>query len=305
MATPKGRQPRWSAGSGRALVIASAAVLAGCATSDNEFNDPYESVNREIFAFNQTIDDNVLEPVAETYRDVVPDPLRANVRNLLRHFNTPWIFVNEVLQGDWEGAEVAASRFFINTIAGLGGLNDVAGGDPELAYRSEDFGQTLAVWGVESGPYLVLPLLGPSTPRDVGGLVVDTVADPVGLAFGVGADIAAFGYARGGASAIDQREAVLDTLDEVERSALDYYAALRSLYQQNRAAEIVDGGEDEGIDIPDYDLEGDTLEDDAVPEPATDVPVSAVDGEPQQVSELSTRPLPALPVLDSATSITP
>ena len=279
-------------------MIAATAVLAGCATSDNEFNDPYESVNRDIFAFNQTVDDNVLEPVAEAYRDVVPDPLRANVRNLLRHFNTPWIFINEVLQGDWEGAEVAASRFFINTIAGLGGLNDVAGGDPELAYRSEDFGQTLAVWGVDSGPYLVLPLLGPSSPRDVGGLVVDSVADPVGLAFGVGADISAFGYSRAGATLLDQRSAVLDTLNEVERSALDYYAAIRSLYQQNRAAEINDGGEAEEFDIPDYDLEEDVL-----PEPATDVPVSAIDGGPQQVSELWTPPLPALTVLDDATPI--
>ena len=239
----------------RALTACSLFVIAGCATGEDPFNDPYESINREIFAFNDVVDRNVLVPVARAYRDTVPDPLRQAVTNGLRNLNTPVVFLNEVMQGDFRGAEVAFTRLWINSGLGLGGLIDIAGMDPRLAYRSEDFGQTLAVWGVESGPYLVLPLLGPSNPRDLGGIVVDQLIDPVGWVVRIETDWAAFGPARFGATLVDRRAAVLDVLDEVRATSLDYYATIRSLSRQSREAEIRDNAEIAPVDIPNYDLE--------------------------------------------------
>ena len=142
--------------------------------------DPIEGFNRTIFQINQGIDFILIRPVSATYRQVVPDPLQEIVTNVLRHLRTPVILINELLQGDWEGAEVAATRFFLNTIVGVAGIADVAAYvDPDLAFQAEDFGQTLAVWGVGDGPYLVLPILGPSNLRDTGGLVVDIATEYV------------------------------------------------------------------------------------------------------------------------------
>ena len=244
----------------RALAACSLCVVAGCATGEDPFNDPYESINREIFAFNDVVDRNVLVPVARAYRDTVPDPLRQAVTNGLRNLNTPVVFINEVLQGDIRGAEVAFNRLWINSGLGFGGLIDIAGMDPRLAYRSEDFGQTLAVWGVDSGPYLVLPLLGPSNPRDLTGIVVDQLIDPVAWVVRIETDWTAFGPSRFGATLVDRRAAVLDVLDEVRATSLDYYATIRSLSRQSREAEIRDNAEIEPVDIPNYDLEETGLE---------------------------------------------
>ncbi|MCA8907714.1 MAG: VacJ family lipoprotein [Rhodospirillaceae bacterium] len=237
------------------LALCVLGLLSACATDPNDpFNDPYEDINREIFALNDSMDRNVLVPVAEAYRDTVPEPVRQSVTNGLRNLNTPLIFINEVLQGDMRGAEVAFNRFWINSFLGIGGLFDIAGMDPRLEYRSEDFGQTLAVWGVEPGPYLVLPLLGPSNPRDLAGLVGDQLMDPVRWVIQVETNWDAFGPSRFAATLVDRREAALDALEEVRASSLDYYAAIRSLYRQNREAEINDSDEVEPVDIPNYDV---------------------------------------------------
>ncbi len=220
-----------------------AALTSACASNQSadgydEVWDPLEPLNRSIFQVNQAVDFVIIRPIAATYRQVVPDPLQEMVTNFLRNLATPLTLLNELLQGDWEGAEVAATRFFLNSTMGLAGLIDIAGyNNPELAHRSEDFGQTLAVWGVGDGPYLVLPLIGPSNARDTTGLVVDVVTDPVNYAI----DDETFAWTRLGLTVVDGRARSMDALDEIERSSLDFYAAIRSLYWQNRRSEIYDG----------------------------------------------------------------
>ncbi|MEM7442944.1 MAG: VacJ family lipoprotein [Pseudomonadota bacterium] len=232
-------------------------LLAACAAPDADLSatggvyDPLEPVNRAVFDFNTAVDDVILEPVARGYAEVVPPPLQGGVTNFLRHLRTPVIFANEVLQGDWEGAENAAARFFINTIAGVGGLVDVAAYNG-YTFQDEDFGQTLALWGVGEGPYLVLPLLGPSNARDAVGTAVDSAADPFGIIANQAEDGIYFIAGRGVLSAIDARARNLDTIADIRDNSLDYYASVRSIYQQFRTAQIresqdeADGGSGTG-----------------------------------------------------------
>lgn len=224
--------------------------------------DPLEPLNRSIFKVNEAVDFIVLQPVAATYRQVVPDPLQEMVTNFLRNLATPVTLLNELLQGDWEGAEVAVTRFFLNSTVGLAGVIDIAGyNTPELAHRSEDFGQTLGVWGVGDGPYLVLPLLGPSNLRDGFGRIVDTASDPLTYY-----DDETFAWTRRGLSAVDARARTLDALDEIKRSSIDFYAAVRSLYWQNRRSEIFDGTPPVDDTFPDFDdFEDEDFEDSGLP----------------------------------------
>lgn len=217
--------------------------------------DPIEPVNRAIFRFNNVADDYVIRPIANTYETVVPEPIQMNVRNVLRNLRQPVIFANEVLQGDWEGAEVAISRFFLNSTVGLLGLVDIASFDKRLAYRTEDFGQTLGHWGVPEGPYLVLPILGPSTARDTAGIIVDTLADPFRILTGAADVDPAVNYGRAAVTYIDARAETFDGLDELERSSVDFYAAVRSAYRQTRIAAINDADQSAAplVDIPVYD----------------------------------------------------
>lgn len=234
-----------SAGMARAAVLSLAVVLAGCASSetarDPAVNDPYESFNRGVFAFNEAVDTAVLRPVAQGYRAAVPDPVRERVRNGLRNLNSPVIFANLLLQGEWKGATDTFIRFVFNSTFGLAGLHDIAA-LAGLPYRQEDFGQTMAVYGTPEGPYLMLPLLGPSNPRDAFGRIVDWAADPVRIYATQQDDGDIFNMSRGVIGVIDTREALLDPLDEVKKSSLDYYAALRSLYRQRRDAQISNTG---------------------------------------------------------------
>lgn len=219
-------------------------TLAACATAPpteggavDEANDPLEPVNRGIFAFNRTIDGLLLKPAAQIYRGVVPEEGRKGVHNLLVNWTSPVTFLNDILQGDMDRATVTLGRFFINTGFGFGGLLDVAtawGAEPA---RDEDFGQTLAVWGVGEGPYLMLPILGPSNPRDAVGRAVDALSDPLSYVL-LGTDGR---LARAAATAVDTRSRYLDRIDELERTSIDFYAALRSLYRQSRDAEIRNG----------------------------------------------------------------
>jgi len=160
-----------------AILFSGAVVLlASCATQDvSGANDPYEATNRKIFNFNQQLDKAVMKPVAQAYVDVVPEPARDGVHNFLVNLNLPVTFANDILQGEIERTGETVARFTVNTTIGIGGLLDVATriGVP---FHTEDFGQTLAVWGVGEGPYLVLPLLGPKPPRDAVGYAVDSIA---------------------------------------------------------------------------------------------------------------------------------
>jgi phospholipid-binding lipoprotein MlaA len=225
-------------------IIVLAAGLAACAgtrsttQAADEYapNDPLEDINRPIFAFNKALDDYALKPVAKGYRTVLPEFARDGVRNFLRNLRTPIILANEALQGDGEQAGKTFARFWMNTVLGLGGLIDV-GVQHGFPFHDEDFGQTLAVWGVPDGPYLMLPVLGPSNVRDTVGIGVDAFADPVNRYFrGEGYDWAP--YARSFVAAVDARSRNIETFDKIESTSLDYYATIRSLYRQRRAADI-------------------------------------------------------------------
>jgi phospholipid-binding lipoprotein MlaA len=231
------------------LVLLSALVLSGCATSPNnaqpevaeaeDFNDPFEDANRAIFDFNQVVDRNVLVPVAKAYRTVLPDPVRDSLRDFLRNLRAPLIFVNNALQGDFEIAGQTFARFTLNSTLGVGGLIDVAGRWGQLPYHEQDLGVTFGVWGIPEGPYLVVPVLGPSDPRDLVGQVGEGFGDPWNiLVTGNPWTLYWIPYVRGGVSGIDQRSRYIETLADIERTSLDYYATIRSLYRQRRAALI-------------------------------------------------------------------
>jgi phospholipid-binding lipoprotein MlaA len=230
------------------LLLVLAVILPGCATQANapqsaaaeeEFNDPFEDTNRAIFDFNQVVDRNVLVPVAKAYRDALPDAVRDAIHDFLYNLRDPLIFANDTLQGDFKRAGETFARFVLNSTLGVGGLIDVAGRWGQLPYHEQDLGVTLGVWGIPPGPYLVVPILGPSDPRDLGGQVAEGFGDPFNrLVTGNPYTLYWIPFVRGGVSGIDQRSRYIDTLADIERTSLDYYATIRSLYSQRRAALI-------------------------------------------------------------------
>jgi phospholipid-binding lipoprotein MlaA len=237
------------------LVFFTGLMLSACASSTNSNDtmyDPLESSNRTVFAFNKAVDKAVINPVIKGYRIAVPKPARTGVRNVLRNLKSPVTLANEVLQGDIDGAGKVVLRAVVNTLVGAGGLFDVAGAEG-YEYEQEDFGQTLAVWGVGHGPYLVVPIIGPSSARDYAGYFVDSFADPLRwYLFGHG-DAEGWYYAKVGVEYLDLRESLMDVLNELERSSIDYYAAVRSTYYQRRDALVRDDAataSGEGADHP-------------------------------------------------------
>src|SRR5215831_15130572 len=240
------------------LFVFAALILCGCAShqdtgqqaavSEEDFNDPFEDANRKIFEFNQFVDRNAIVPAAKAYRAALPDPVRDSLRDFLNNLRAPLIFANDALQGQFESAAKTAGRFVINSTIGMGGVVDVAGrwGIP---FHEEDLGLTLGTWGVPEGPYLVVPVLGPSTPRDLGGQVAEGFGDPWNLLVtGNPWTLYWIPFVRGGVSGIDQRSRYIETLADIERTSLDYYATIRSLYRQRRAALI--RGERENLPPP-------------------------------------------------------
>ncbi|MDE2183216.1 MAG: VacJ family lipoprotein [Alphaproteobacteria bacterium] len=230
------------------LVLAFAVIglsAAGCTTShDPEAvaqNDPYEPTNRAIFDFNMKIDNAVAKPVAKFYNHAVPQPARTGIHNFLTNLDKPVTLGNDVLQGSPDRAAETIGRFTVNSTVGLAGFVDVATmvGIPD---HSEDFGQTLGVWGAGEGPYLVVPLLGPDPPRDLAGDVVDIFMDPLTYIRFHGADT--WSVVRGGLNVLDMRARNVDTVEQIERSSIDFYATTRSLYRQYRNAEIRNGQPD-------------------------------------------------------------
>lgn len=201
-----------------------------------EANDPFEPLNRAIFGVNEAADFLIIGPAAYTYNAIVPDPVRESVRSFTANLLSPITIVNQLLQGDIDGAIHATGRFLTNTVLGAGGIADVASaaGIPD---QKEDFGQTLAVWGFGEGPYLVLPIIGPSNFRDAAGYAVDTAGDPVRL-WSNATDNEGFYLGKGIAAGIDRRSRVIKEVDDLRRNSVDYYATLRSLYRQQRKTDI-------------------------------------------------------------------
>ncbi len=202
-----------------------------------EANDPLEPMNRYFFEVNRGLDQLLILPFADTYRGAVPKFIRDAVRNFLDNLASPVILANDLLQGDIDRASKTWGRFLANTFIGVGGLFDVSG----IERHDEDFGQTLAVWGVDEGFYLVLPVLGPRPPRDLVGWGVDTfLIDPV-YWWAKSEDAEAWITARYVVDGIDFRSRNIETLDEIEKSSIDFYATIRSLYRQRRGDEIRNG----------------------------------------------------------------
>jgi phospholipid-binding lipoprotein MlaA len=225
-----------------------AAALVGCAAAPRDpvaraafiqTNDPIEPLNRKTFAFNLFLDRMLLKPVTKLYIAVIPEPGRDALRRALDNMKEPVIAINNVLQGRPAGAGIAVGRLIVNTTVGAAGLIDIAK-KWGLAPQTGDFGQTLYAWGVPEGPYLILPILGPSNPRDAVGMAADNYLDPFSYA-ATAANIDNMDIIRFVLGGIDERARAMDTLDDLEKNSLDYYAQLRSLIEQHRAAELRHG----------------------------------------------------------------
>lgn len=248
----------------KAVLLASAVLLigTGCATPEqkegkaaavmyDEVYDPLELMNRYFFDVNYAFDALLLRPVAEIYRGVLPDGARDSVRNFITNLSQPIYFINNVLQGEFDRAGDNMGAFFTNTFLGVGGLFDVA----RIDTPHEDMGQTLAVWGVDEGPYLVLPVLGPRTTRAAVGNVADYFLNPVNyIAREQDMDYAPLVIAA--VDGIDTRSRAIEPLDEIERTSIDFYATIRSLYRQNRNNMILNGASS-STQLPDMSFEDD------------------------------------------------
>ena len=209
----------------------------------NGVNDPFEPINRGIFAVNRTLDEMFFKPLARIYIALVPEKGRRAVGNIVSNIGAPVVLVNDLLQGDMDRAGVTLSRFLVNTTIGFGGMMDVAA-DLGAPRHSEDFGQTIGSYGVSSGPFLMLPLFGPSNFRDGLGTVIDGFLDPLGAAINSSEALTRFAV-----EGLDKRATFLDPSEAIEKTSLDYYASIRSVYMQNREYEIRNGEPAPLVDI--------------------------------------------------------
>ena len=220
-------------------VLALCVALAGCATTPADRgvpDDPFEHVNRAMLDANTALDNAFIKPVAEVYRQIVPQSVRDHIRLAIDNLAEPRIFVNDMLQGRADAAGTTAVRFLINTTVGIGGLFDPAS-QQGLTKQSGDFGQTLYTWGIGDGPYLVLLFFGPSNLRDAVGLGVDLFTTPPALIV-TGHAGAVAGFSVGTVDGIDLRSRNIESLDEIIANALDYYASLKSISWQRRQAQL-------------------------------------------------------------------
>lgn len=217
-------------------VSVAAFALAGCATGPNANPaDPLEPFNRGVSTFNDNLDKYALKPVAEGYQDYVPSPVRTAVGNFFSNVSDIYSAANNLMQGKPSRAAEDTMRVAINSVLGIGGLIDIATPAGLPKYK-EDFGQTLGVWGVPSGPYLVLPLFGPSSVRDASGMVVDRFMDPTTYISPWYASLSASTV-----RVIDGRAQLLGATNLLEAAALDKYSFLRDSYMQRREYLIHDG----------------------------------------------------------------
>ena len=267
-----------------ALVVGlgTAVMLAGCAGPNPR--DPYESYNRAMFTFNDKVDTYALKPVATVYRDVTPSFVQTGVGNFFGNLSDAWSGVNNLLQGKGEDGMTDITRFALNSTLGVLGLFDIAS-PAGLEKHKEDFGQTLGVWGLESGPYLVLPLLGPSTVRDTVALPADWAGniwqykDPVHVRnIGTGVNV------------VDTRASLLDAGSLFEDAALDRYEFLRDGYLQRRESQVFPDGNPRKPKVK-QDPYGDDAGDIGAPAaPAAPVPATP----PQAAAEAAPAAAPAM-----------
>lgn len=230
-------------------------TVGGCATPPpdddleaieefQQLNDPLEPMNRVFFTVNDGLDTMFLRPISGIYRDVTPDFAQDRVSDFLVNLKSPVILLNDVLQGNISLAGDTIARFLLNSTFGVLGIMDVAT-PMGIPGHSADFGQTLGVWGVEEGPYLVLPVFGPSNPRDTVGLAADIFSDPL-YWYLRHEDLEGLLYARDGLSAVSMRARRFEFVDSLKNDSLDYYATVRALYRQLRAEDVRAGLQGDG-----------------------------------------------------------
>ncbi|WP_249729184.1 VacJ family lipoprotein [Acidovorax sp. CCYZU-2555] len=252
---------QFSVGPGGLAALVLTLALTGCATTTDPQAtadaatptkasnpaDPFESFNRSIYGFNTALDDAVLKPVATLYRDVTPAVARDGVGNFFANLGDAWSFINNLAQAKGEGAYYSIVRFSVNTVFGIGGLFDVAS-EMGLQRSPQDFGLTLGRWGVPTGPYVVLPLLGPSTVRDTAALPVDIKGNLLGYTHDVPArnSLSVLGL-------VDKRARLLQAGDMLDAVALDKYSLTRDVYLQLRGQR----SQGDGLDTEDFGDDGD------------------------------------------------
>lgn len=221
----------------RLLPLLLGLIISGCASvpGPTDERDPLERYNRAMYSFNDGFDRYLLKPVAEGYDAVVPAPVNRSISNVFSHLDDVIVIFNDILQLKWDQTLSDVGRFTFNTTFGLCGLFDVAS-HMDLPKHNEDFGQTLGRWGVGSGPYLVLPFLGPSTLRDGPSLLVDWQVDPISYIEGDDARWATIAL-----KAVDTRAGLLRASRILDTAALDPYVFLRDAYMQRRQNLVYDG----------------------------------------------------------------
>lgn len=242
-------------GWGRKLAVLSCGlILSACATMPPTpemiaNNDPYEPTNREMLKLNGKIDRYMVIPTVTTYFILVPDPGRRAVHRFLENLSLPTTFVNDILQGQITRGSQTMARFLVNTTIGFGGILDPAS-HMKIPDHGEDFGVTLGAWGVDEGPYLVLPFLGPSNPRDAFGLAADVGLDPTNyIPFKQHIWWAAGRYYF---TVLDLRGQTFQTVQSIQRSSIDYYSALRSFYRQIRTKAVNTVRPQKPQELPDF-----------------------------------------------------
>lgn len=229
------------------LILLGAVALTGCASGSAAHpRDPLEPLNRSVFEFNDAVDRAVLRPVATAYRDVLPSPVRTGVTNFFNNLQDAWSAVNGALQLKGEAAGNSLMRFGVNTVFGLGGVLDIAS-EMRIERHTEDFGQTLGHWGVGAGPYLMLPLLGPSTVRDTAAMSIDSQGN---LVSGIG-DVATRNSVTA-LSLLNRRARLLGATDLLDQVALDPYTFSRDAFLDRRQNSVYDGNPpDDNLPMPD------------------------------------------------------
>lgn len=275
-----------------ALAVAAALALAGCATTPagsgppaaqavqptgtGAHHDPFEGLNRGLFRLGRSLDQTFVHPILAGYRRIAPRPVRRAVHNVVQNLDEPVVFLNDVLQLHPKAATTTAVRFFANSTVGVGGIFDAAS-TAGLEHHDNGFGSTLGRYGVGPGPYIYVPLFGPTTVRDVVGDGVDWVSDPFALA---GAHRArTVDIARTAVSLLDEREQADAELRALQKTSVDPYASLRSVYLQSREAEVKGPNATELEPLPEF------------PEPAPQAPPAGA-SEPPPAPEASPVPPP-------------
>ena len=228
------------------IALAASLVLVGCASAPTANpKDPWESMNRSVASFNDTVDDNVLKPVATGYRNVVPNLIQTGVRNVFNNLADMWSTVNNLLQLKPLNTVESLGRVVVNTVFGIYGIFDVAT-YIKLERHPEDFGQTLGYWGVPNGPYLVLPLFGPSTLRDGASLPVDFAVSPSQYISDIPTRNQVFVL-----RLVSKRAELLKSGNMLEEASIDKYSFTRDAYLQYRRSQIYDGNPPDEADTND------------------------------------------------------